>query len=167
MRSMGQGALISRTSAALREVPEATRTALATLGIDLVALGGAESAGVTVVDDVDLTYTRWLDDQDADVVLVRPDFHVYGVAGTHPGNRAGRQVSYTGCVCRNLLGRLPDSATATSTIDRKLHVQLSYRRHRFGRIIFGTIRIRCSKRALGRHSRCRPHAAHSRDLTLQ
>ncbi|MBT2268227.1 bifunctional 3-(3-hydroxy-phenyl)propionate/3-hydroxycinnamic acid hydroxylase MhpA [Rhodococcus erythropolis] len=79
----GPGALISRTSAALRNVPETMRTALAELGIDLVALVGDESPGVTLVDDVDLTYTRWLDDQDADVVLVRPDFHVYGVAGMH------------------------------------------------------------------------------------
>jgi 3-(3-hydroxy-phenyl)propionate hydroxylase len=27
---------------------------------------------------VDATYNRWLNDLDADVVLVRPDFHLYG-----------------------------------------------------------------------------------------
>jgi 3-(3-hydroxy-phenyl)propionate hydroxylase len=36
---------------------------------------------------VDGTYTRWLDDLDADVVLVRPDFHLYGA---ERADRAGQ-----------------------------------------------------------------------------
>ena len=46
-----------------------------------VALAGPDTAGVTVVEDVEGVYGSWLDELAADVVLVRPDFHVYGTAG--------------------------------------------------------------------------------------
>ena len=48
------------------------------VGIALVALAGPDTAGVTVVEDVDGVYASWMDQLRADVVLVRPDFHVYG-----------------------------------------------------------------------------------------
>ncbi|MGN7134939.1 hypothetical protein ACTHQY_16865 [Rhodococcoides corynebacterioides] len=58
-----------------------------------MALSGDRTAAaideVTVIDDVDGTYTAWLDELAADVVLVRPDFHLYG-AGS--GDDAGALV---------------------------------------------------------------------------
>ena len=68
----------------LGDLDPGVRGGLRQLGIDLVALAGSPALDVAVVDDVDGTYTRWLDDLDADVVLVRPDFHLYGA------ERAGR-----------------------------------------------------------------------------
>jgi 3-(3-hydroxy-phenyl)propionate hydroxylase len=74
----GPGALIARSAASLADLPGAMQTSLKELGIDLVALSGPDSVGVTVVDDVDGVYGPWLDELAADVVLVRPDFHLYG-----------------------------------------------------------------------------------------
>jgi hypothetical protein len=54
------------------------RTALADLGLAVVALGEAPSDGV-VVDDTG-AYRAWLDELQADAVLIRPDFAVYGTA---------------------------------------------------------------------------------------
>ena len=80
----GPGGLIARSPEMLSDLDPGVRGGLRQLGIDLVALAGSPARDVAVVDDVDGTYTLWLDDLDADVVLVRPDFHVYGAA------RAGR-----------------------------------------------------------------------------
>ena len=87
----GPGALIARAATALDAVDAEVRTALAELAIDLVALSGPGTAGVRVVDDVDGTHRSWLDDLGADVVLVRPDFHVYGAGSSDdaPGLAAG------------------------------------------------------------------------------
>jgi 3-(3-hydroxy-phenyl)propionate hydroxylase len=74
----GPGALIARSAGALAGVGPGVRETLRRLGIDLVALAGPAARGVAVVDDVDAAYTRWLDEIDADVILVRPDFHLYG-----------------------------------------------------------------------------------------
>src|SRR5207302_1262302 len=54
------------------------RTALVDLGLAVVALGEAPSDGV-VVDDTG-AYRAWLDQLQADAVLIRPDFAVYGTA---------------------------------------------------------------------------------------
>jgi 2-polyprenyl-6-methoxyphenol hydroxylase-like FAD-dependent oxidoreductase len=51
----------------------------------VVSLGspdGTEADGVVTVADVDLLYTRWLDEHDCDAVLVRPDWYVFGSADT-------------------------------------------------------------------------------------
>ena len=56
----------------------ARRTALADVGLAVVALGEAASDGV-VVDDTG-AYRAWLNDLQADAVLIRPDFAVYGTA---------------------------------------------------------------------------------------
>jgi 2-polyprenyl-6-methoxyphenol hydroxylase-like FAD-dependent oxidoreductase len=74
----GPGAMIARSATALAELPDAVRTLLREFGVDLVAFQGPDSEGVTVVEDLDCTYTSWLDELGADVILVRPDFHVYG-----------------------------------------------------------------------------------------
>jgi 3-(3-hydroxy-phenyl)propionate hydroxylase len=76
----GAGALIARSATALADLPHRVQTGLKDLGITLVALAGSDTAGVTVVDDVDGVYGSWLDELAADAVLVRPDFHVYGTA---------------------------------------------------------------------------------------
>ncbi|MBV9920416.1 MAG: bifunctional 3-(3-hydroxy-phenyl)propionate/3-hydroxycinnamic acid hydroxylase, partial [Pseudonocardia sp.] len=55
------------------------RTALADVGLTVVALGAAPSKGV-VVDDTG-AYRAWLDELHADAVLIRPDFAVYGTTG--------------------------------------------------------------------------------------
>jgi 2-polyprenyl-6-methoxyphenol hydroxylase-like FAD-dependent oxidoreductase len=83
----GPGGLIARSSEALSRLAPDIRMSLGRLGIDLVALCGPPAEDVTVVDDVDATYTRWLDDLEADVVLVRPDFHLYGAGRA---DQAGR-----------------------------------------------------------------------------
>ena len=77
----GPGALIARSATALADLPHRVQTALKDLGITLVALAGPDTAGVTVIEDVDGVYGSWLDELAADVVLARPDFHVYGTAG--------------------------------------------------------------------------------------
>ena len=78
----GPGALLAVDSAALRTLPMTIRKALADFNIELVALRGPSFPGVTVVDDVDGTYRRWLDELGATVALVRPDFYLYGVTNT-------------------------------------------------------------------------------------
>ncbi|MEU0743045.1 hypothetical protein [Streptomyces sp. NPDC006134] len=45
------------------------------------APAGEAGGGVHDVEDTDGTYAAWLDDLDAHVVLVRPDFHLYGTGG--------------------------------------------------------------------------------------
>jgi 3-(3-hydroxy-phenyl)propionate hydroxylase len=74
----GPAALVARDAAALTALPRDLRRRLDRLGVALVALRGTGDADVRVVDDVDGTYTGWLDDLAADAVLIRPDFHVYG-----------------------------------------------------------------------------------------
>jgi 3-(3-hydroxy-phenyl)propionate hydroxylase len=76
----GPGAVIARSAEVLRGVPEGQRELLGALGIDLVGLSGTSSAEICVVRDADGMYTAWLDELDADVVFVRPDFHLYGAA---------------------------------------------------------------------------------------
>jgi 3-(3-hydroxy-phenyl)propionate hydroxylase len=78
----GPGALIARSASALADLPHRVQTALKDLGITLVALAGPETTGVTVFEDVDGIYASWLDELTADVVLVRPDFHVYGAGSS-------------------------------------------------------------------------------------
>jgi hypothetical protein len=56
----------------------ARRQALAEMGLPVVALGTAPADGV-VVDDTG-AYRTWLDELQADAVLIRPDFAVYGTA---------------------------------------------------------------------------------------
>lgn len=77
----GPGAVIARSAATLAHLPDPVRARLTELGVDLVALAGPDTIGVTVIDDVDHVYRPWLDELDADVVLVRPDFHLYGAGG--------------------------------------------------------------------------------------
>ena len=74
----GPGAVIARSTGALAGLPDTVRTLLTEFGVDLVALEGPDAAGVTVVEDLDGTYTSWLEELGADVILVRPDFHLYG-----------------------------------------------------------------------------------------
>jgi 3-(3-hydroxy-phenyl)propionate hydroxylase len=74
----GPGGLIARSSGMLGDLEPRLREPLRQLGIDLVALAGPPAGDITIVDDVDATHARWLDDLGADVVLVRPDFHLYG-----------------------------------------------------------------------------------------
>lgn len=76
----GPGALLSRTTAALADLPERARAALSELGISLVALAGSPEPNIALAHDVDGTYQAWLDEMGADVVLIRPDFHVYGAS---------------------------------------------------------------------------------------
>lgn len=83
----GPGGLIARSSGTLSGLDPGVRVSLRQHGIDPVALTGPPAADVTVIEDVDATYTRWLDDLDADVVLVRPDFHLYGA---ERADRAGQ-----------------------------------------------------------------------------
>jgi hypothetical protein len=78
----GPGALISRSATALADLSHRVQTALKDLGITLVALAGPETSGVTVVEDVDGVYGSWLDELAADVVLVRPVFHIYGAGNS-------------------------------------------------------------------------------------
>lgn len=97
----GPGALIARSAASVVDIPEHMRTRLADLDIDLVALSGPADANVTVVEDVDGTYGAWLDDLRADVVLVRPDFHVYGSG--NDGDAVGLVTGFLG----HLVARTP------------------------------------------------------------
>lgn len=74
----GPGALLARSSTALAELSVHARRSLSDLGIDLVALSGPSAAGIEVVSDVDGVYEAWFQELQADVVLIRPDFHLYG-----------------------------------------------------------------------------------------
>jgi 3-(3-hydroxy-phenyl)propionate hydroxylase len=76
----GPGALIARSTGALAALPHRVHGALQALRINRVALAGPDSPSTAVIEDVDGVYTSWLDELDADVVLVRPDFHLYGTA---------------------------------------------------------------------------------------
>jgi 3-(3-hydroxy-phenyl)propionate hydroxylase len=72
----GPGAVVGRTV----DTVDAVAGRLDDLGLGCVALDGRPTPGVVVVDDVDDVLGPWLDDLDADVVLVRPDFFVFGAA---------------------------------------------------------------------------------------
>ena len=107
----GPGALLLRRAEDAPELSTQDRADLAALHVTVVALSGdvpaARTADVTVVEDVDGTYTAWLDELAADVVLVRPDFHLYGtgsagdagtlVRGFLEGVREGRSVDARPC----------------------------------------------------------------------
>jgi len=101
----GPGAVITRTAATLATVSDDARVALLDLGIAVVALSGPTSVG-SVIEDVDGTYHRWLDELEADTVLVRPDFHVYG---TSVAEKTGRLI---GEFLSSLGGRCADAARA-------------------------------------------------------
>ncbi|MFF3501798.1 bifunctional 3-(3-hydroxy-phenyl)propionate/3-hydroxycinnamic acid hydroxylase [Streptomyces sp. NPDC003247] len=74
----GPAAVVARHAASLTALPQDLHRRLDRLGVSRVALHGVGNADVSVVEDVDGTYASWLDDLAADVVLIRPDFHVYG-----------------------------------------------------------------------------------------
>ncbi|GAA3695616.1 bifunctional 3-(3-hydroxy-phenyl)propionate/3-hydroxycinnamic acid hydroxylase [Arthrobacter ginkgonis] len=86
----GPGALLARHAEMLHGISPAERRILARVGIRLVALGdsdGADRDGITIVEDIDGTYHRWLDsleleDSKTSVALIRPDFHLYGAGGS-------------------------------------------------------------------------------------
>ena len=81
----GPGALLARSSASLEGLDGPTRKALDDLGVRLVALTGPPVTSTQVVDDVEGTYATWLDQLGVDVVLIRPDFHLYGCADHQGG----------------------------------------------------------------------------------
>lgn len=89
----GPGALLLRRAEDAPELSTRDRADLAALHVTVVALSGDGSAAqvgdVAVVEDANGTYTAWLDELGADVVLVRPDFHLYG---TGTGDDAGALV---------------------------------------------------------------------------
>jgi len=75
--------LLSIGSDPIHDLPDAARALLDRIGTRAVHLHPADSSE----SPVDLTgaYTRWLQDRDATVVLVRPDFAVFGTASTAAG----------------------------------------------------------------------------------
>ncbi len=78
----GPGAVLLRRAEDAPDLSTRDREDLAALRVTVVALSGdrpaAASTEVAVIEDIDGTYTAWLDELAADVVLVRPDFHLYG-----------------------------------------------------------------------------------------
>ncbi|GAA1706817.1 hypothetical protein GCM10009745_63360 [Kribbella yunnanensis] len=78
----GPGVLIGRTASDLSVLSKSQTTHLAELRIPCVAFGGHRRDGLLILEDVDGAYRDWLDRLEADVVLVRPDFHLYGTAGS-------------------------------------------------------------------------------------
>lgn len=78
----GPGALITRSAAPHTTITPTTSHTLDRLGISRVTLNGPAPHGVTVIDDTDNTYTAWLNELDADAVLIRPDFYLYDTADT-------------------------------------------------------------------------------------
>ena len=73
---VGAGCLLLSSDAV--DVDASRREALVNLGIAVVALRTSPATG-RVVDDTG-AYQAWLDELNADAVLVRPDFAVYGTA---------------------------------------------------------------------------------------
>ncbi|CAL9445089.1 bifunctional 3-(3-hydroxy-phenyl)propionate/3-hydroxycinnamic acid hydroxylase [Streptomyces sp. enrichment culture] len=76
----GPGALVGPAHA-LAGLPAGHRDALTAAGVRPVALAAHPAPGTVV--DTDGTYAAWLAEADAECVLVRPDFYVYG--STSPG----------------------------------------------------------------------------------
>jgi 2-polyprenyl-6-methoxyphenol hydroxylase-like FAD-dependent oxidoreductase len=70
--------LISRLAVARLGIDDDKLAFLQSLGGQVVHVTRAKAPGAVV--DMDAEATRWLDQLDADVVLVRPDFYVYGAA---------------------------------------------------------------------------------------
>lgn len=79
----GPAALILRDARLADGLDDAIR-ALDTAGVVTVAFG-ADAPGIVPFDDVDGSYRYWFDEWDADAVLVRPDFYVYGVVAAGDG----------------------------------------------------------------------------------
>lgn len=77
----GPGGLLARSSENLAEIPAEAMRTLRSVGIAPVAFAGPARDGVAVVEDVDGTYAAWFDRLASDVVLVRPDFHLFGTVG--------------------------------------------------------------------------------------
>ncbi|MGK5532024.1 hypothetical protein [Streptomyces sp. URMC 129] len=76
----GGWTLLSRRAGAPAALDDTRRSFLAGPGVRAVhaSLAPVDSAEAAV--DLDLTYRRWFDAVGADVVLVRPDFYVFGTA---------------------------------------------------------------------------------------
>ncbi|HWE91122.1 MAG TPA: bifunctional 3-(3-hydroxy-phenyl)propionate/3-hydroxycinnamic acid hydroxylase [Pseudonocardiaceae bacterium] len=71
---VGHGFVLISTSAdTLRAIDPDRASALGDVGVTIARLGAE-------ITDVDGAYQRWLSDLDADTVLVRPDYHVYGAS---------------------------------------------------------------------------------------
>ncbi|WP_208025868.1 bifunctional 3-(3-hydroxy-phenyl)propionate/3-hydroxycinnamic acid hydroxylase [Amycolatopsis acidicola] len=96
----GPGALVARNSRSLAGLPADVRSALRDLRVRPVALSGPDPGDVPVVEDVDGTYAAWLDELGADVVLVRPDFHVFATGGET--SAASLAADFVGLVHGNL-----------------------------------------------------------------
>lgn len=75
----GAGALIVSRAKSLGRFSAALVERLAEVGIVVASFDPADPAdGVLVFDDVDGAYAAWFATLDADVVLIRPDFYVFG-----------------------------------------------------------------------------------------
>ena len=85
------------------------RAALADVGLAVVALGDSPADGV-VVDDSG-AYRAWLGELQADAVLIRPDFAVYGTA------RRGEDVTELVDGFLTGLGHPASASTAAATAD--------------------------------------------------
>ncbi|WP_066290367.1 bifunctional 3-(3-hydroxy-phenyl)propionate/3-hydroxycinnamic acid hydroxylase MhpA [Arthrobacter sp. B6] len=72
------GTLLTRNNALASQLPENQKAALASVGVEVVALGQIPAAGTAV--DTTGAYERWLDQMETDAVLIRPDGYIYGTA---------------------------------------------------------------------------------------
>lgn len=70
--------LMSRVPIHRLELSPSHSSFLSALGVRTLHITQAEVAEAVI--DIDADVTRWLDGLDSDVVLVRPDFYVYGIA---------------------------------------------------------------------------------------
>lgn len=93
----GSAALILRDGVLARGLGD-DLGALADAGVTTVTFG-PDAVGIRSFDDIDGSYRAWFDAWDADAVLVRPDFSVYGAvaAGSGPDEVSGLVTRY---LCR-------------------------------------------------------------------
>ena len=74
--------LLSRVADPLAALSAPQREYLSAIGVTAVHITRANMPGGTAAVDLDATYHRWFSELDADAVLIRPDFYVYGTAAT-------------------------------------------------------------------------------------
>lgn len=76
----GAGALILSDASLAADLSNEELQSLALVGISVTSCRGTSERGIAQFNDIEGTYARWFADLNAEAVLVRPDFYVYGTA---------------------------------------------------------------------------------------
>lgn len=111
---VGPGAhLVGRGQALANLIADGRIAALTAAGVRCVAIDHQPGhTDLHSLEDTDATYTTWLDEHQADIVLVRPDLYVFGTA-THSSGPNGETDQHTDALIAAYLQATPPPTGGT------------------------------------------------------